>query len=183
MITLRYHFLTLVAIFLSLGIGIILGGSVGQNWVNEKQQMLLESLEKRYDEAMKNNIELQQQLNVTNGKMEQTNKEFSRFVSSDYLSNLQGKDIGLWHNPQVEADQIIQLLTSAGLKIIDLGEEGPGGSISYPVIVLGDALPGWHSKLEKAACLQVNHTPSTASEQWELLRGIEKLYRENKHEY
>lgn len=52
MITTRYHLVTVISIFLALGVGILLGGSLGQQWLSEKQQSLMTQLEQRYDEQL-----------------------------------------------------------------------------------------------------------------------------------
>lgn len=183
MVTLRYHFLTIAAIFLSLGLGIILGGGIGQNWLNEKQQAILSNLEKKYDEAMQNNEQLQQQLHSLSLQLQDTNKDNSRLVNSEHFVDLQGKRVGIWQQTPLKTEQLRQFLTSVGLEIIELGEEAPVEAIYFPVIFIGEALPGWSNQLEQKYWIHTNSLSASPSEKWELLRSIQMLYKENNHEY
>lgn len=58
MISTRYHLFTVISIFLALGIGILLGGSLGQQWLSEKQQTLMDQLERHYDKQLAENRKL-----------------------------------------------------------------------------------------------------------------------------
>lgn len=48
MISTRYHLFTVISLFLALGIGILIGGSLGQQWLSEKQHVLVDQLERHY---------------------------------------------------------------------------------------------------------------------------------------
>lgn len=181
MITLRYHIITISAVFLSLGLGIILGGSIGQNWINEKQQTLLLSLEEKYDQAVQSNKELQEQIHELSLRMEQSNQEFSTFVSNGYLSVLEGKRVGIWRPEELDVGQLEQLLNSVGLQIIRLESEMPAEK--YPVIFIGENRPEWHRQLEPGLGVSVQSPVLNHTEQWELLRNIQLVYKEIDHEY
>ncbi|MEW9669637.1 copper transporter [Ammoniphilus sp. 3BR4] len=181
MITLRYHIISISAVFLSLGLGIILGGSIGQNWINEKQQTLLLSLEEKYDQAVESNKELQEQIHDLSLRIEQSNQEFSAFVSNGYLSVLEGKIIGIWKPKEADVSQLEQLLHSAGLKIVWLENDMP--TEKYPVIFVGEDIPDWHRQLEPGLEFTLHSPILNHSEQWELLRNIQHVYKEIHHEY
>ena len=131
MITLRYHIISISAVFLSLGLGIILGGSIGQNWINEKQQTLLLSLEEKYDQAVKSNKDLQEQIQELSYRVEQSNQEFSALVSTGYLALLEGKKVGIWAPKKEDAQVIDDLLSSAGLEVVHLGSEKKASLLSH----------------------------------------------------
>lgn len=179
MITLRYHIITLVAVFLSLGLGIILGGSIGQNWINEKQQTLLIGLEEKYDQAVTSNEMLQQQIQELSIRMEQANEEFSTFVSKGYLTDLSGKRIGVWQEQGRETEALHQLFLSVGLEIVLLNEQDLQQDLSFPIVLVGETLPDGIYGLTSDQWLQVQSTNLTPSEQWELLQSIRELYKEN----
>ncbi|MFS8581188.1 MAG: copper transporter, partial [Novibacillus thermophilus] len=63
MVSARYHLVTVMSVFLALGLGILLGGSLGQQWLSEKQQGLIDQLERHYDEQVTQNRELSASLN------------------------------------------------------------------------------------------------------------------------
>lgn len=90
MISTRYHLFTVISIFLALGIGILLGGSLGQQWLSEKQQTLMNQLELHYEGQLKKN----RQLTADNKKMNQAILEekkkiddLLRLTIGDSLSN------------------------------------------------------------------------------------------------
>ncbi|PWK05190.1 copper transporter [Tumebacillus permanentifrigoris] len=57
----RYHILTLVAVFLSLGLGLLLGGTLGEQVIVKQQTQLLQKLEERYTQSKSDNLKLQKQ--------------------------------------------------------------------------------------------------------------------------
>lgn len=183
MITLRYHIITLVAVFLSLGLGIILGGSIGQNWINEKQQTLLVGLEDKYDQAVKSNNMLQKQIQELSSRIEQSNEEFSTLVSKGYHTNLRGKKLGLWMQEGIQAEPLLQLLTSVGVETVLLTDPVTNPALTYPVLLIGESTPPWIHQLTEGSWLQLKQSTLSPSEQWELLQQIQDLYKENKHEY
>ncbi len=50
MLSNRYQLSIIAAVFFALGIGILLGGTLGGQWLNNRQQALLTHLEKRFSE-------------------------------------------------------------------------------------------------------------------------------------
>lgn len=183
MITLRYHMITISAVFLSLGLGIILGGSIGQNWINEKQQTILSGLEQKYDQAMKSNEELQEKIQELSLRIEQANQEFSALVSNNYLTDLQGKKIGLWQQSGLDSQQLRELLESVGLKLELIGDAPPAVPLEHPVLFLGGNLPEWARELKEGSFIQLTGMEASPSKQWELLHRIQHLFKENQHEY
>ncbi|WP_164984940.1 copper transporter [Ammoniphilus sp. CFH 90114] len=181
MITLRYHIISISAVFLSLGLGIILGGSIGQNWINEKQQTLLLSIEEKYDQAVKSNEELQEQIQELSFRIEQSNQEFSALVTNGYQSVLQGKKIGIWKPEEEPAQHIEEFLESAGLEIIWLETRMP--SEVYPVIFIDGELPSWYGQIDSKMRITLHDSTLNPTEQWELLRNIQHLYKEIHHEH
>jgi len=182
MITLRYHFLTITAIFLSLGLGIILGGSIGQHWIYEKQQSLIIGLEKKYDKALQSNEELKHQLHELTMRIDETNREFSTFVSNDYLPDLQGQQVGIWKQEGLDAKHLIDLFTSVGMEIVEMDQLKAEKSVAFPVVFIGDQIPEWSTLLPKDSLFHISGY-QTPTKQWELLRNIQRLYKENRYGY
>lgn len=90
MISTRYHLFTVISIFLSLGIGILLGGSLGQHWLSEKQQTLVSQLEDHYDRQLQKNRKLQADYQkIERAFQEEKHKmdDFLRLTVGDSLSN------------------------------------------------------------------------------------------------
>ncbi|RKD25597.1 hypothetical protein BEP19_01245 [Ammoniphilus oxalaticus] len=183
MISLRYHIITIAAVFLSLGLGIILGGSIGQNWINEKQQTLLVGLEEKYDQALQSNAKLQNQIQELSGRIEQANEEFSAFVSKGFMPDLQEKTIGLWMNQGLKDEFIRPFLESVGMKVILIDESLPSPLPAYPILFVGAQRPNWAHEWAEELTLQVEKANLTPAEQGKLLERIQQVYQEQNHEY
>jgi hypothetical protein len=52
----------LIAVFLALGIGIVIGGSIGAEWVEKTEDSVIQLLLNKYDAELKNNQQLQEKL-------------------------------------------------------------------------------------------------------------------------
>lgn len=66
MISTRYHLFTVISLFLALGIGILIGGSLGQQWLSEKQHVLVDQLEQHYLLQQEKNRLLTEKYNEVN---------------------------------------------------------------------------------------------------------------------
>lgn len=62
MLSTKYHFVSIAAIFLALGIGILIGGTLGQGWMREAEQDVVAHLEAQVTEQSLANEELRKQL-------------------------------------------------------------------------------------------------------------------------
>ena len=90
MISTRYHLMTVISIFFALGIGILLGGSLGQHWLSEQQQNLIDQLEHHYDEQLAHNRQLSANMKkVRQAYQEEKSKtdELLRLTLGDSLKN------------------------------------------------------------------------------------------------
>jgi hypothetical protein len=58
----KYHMGSLVAIFFALGIGILIGGTLGQQWMFQTEQHTLSVLMDKYEGQMKENQKLQKHI-------------------------------------------------------------------------------------------------------------------------
>lgn len=69
LITNRYYIITIIALFLSLSLGILIGGTLGQQWINNSQQKLITYYEEKIEKLTieKNElIKLNSELNTNN---------------------------------------------------------------------------------------------------------------------
>lgn len=62
MLTSKYHIGSIIAIFIALGIGILMGGTLGQQWMHETEQNLVNLLMEKYDNQVMENQKLQKQI-------------------------------------------------------------------------------------------------------------------------
>lgn len=64
MLDMRYHVISLVAVFLALGIGILLGTTIVERGLVAEQKAQIKSLRKTFDEIKAKNVELNDELNA-----------------------------------------------------------------------------------------------------------------------
>lgn len=62
LITNKYYITTIIAIFLSLSLGILIGGTLGQQWINNNQQKLVSYFKAKSEELQKTNQDLEKKM-------------------------------------------------------------------------------------------------------------------------
>ncbi|QQE72868.1 copper transporter [Brevibacillus composti] len=181
MIPFRHHLISLAAVFLSLGIGILLGGMTGQSWFSFNEQEWLSQMEKRYHQALKSNQELKQQINRLLAEMEKNNTEAAHLMAVRYADAMQGKRIYVWHEAEAPVAPLRKLLERTGLELVPY--KGGGTAIDGPLLAFGGARPAWLDELpEEVRWLHLDQLPQTFSQQWELLDRLQKMLTEMKTE-
>lgn len=97
LITNRYYITTIIAIFLSLSLGILIGGTLGQQWINDNQQKLIAHYQAKAEEMQKNNEELTKQNKELESRYQKTEKDFSVLFSASTAHLIDGRKL-LWVN-------------------------------------------------------------------------------------
>lgn len=99
----KYHMSTIIAIFLALGMGILIGGTLGQQWVYQTEDRLVDLLMNRYEDQLSVNQLLQKQI---------TSLQLMNQTTSVPL--LQNRKIG-WIRPEdAHNDLLAFVMKSAG---------------------------------------------------------------------
>jgi len=123
---LKYHIITIMTVFISLGIGILIGSTMGGNeLIIKQQQQLINDLEHKLTNLKTKNNNFKQQVNQLEGKLTR-NEEFQEMilplVVRDQLTDTQlllvtGKDI----NQELKqlAVKIFQLSGVEKIKVVD----------------------------------------------------------------
>lgn len=182
MIHFRYHLLTLVSVFLALGVGILLGGTAGHSWFALGEQEVLTRMEAKYDQALKSNNDLKQQMNRMLKEIEQSNQDVIHLMAMRYANELQGSKIYYWHAPELNMARISQVMNSVGIELVPYKEKG--ALIDGPLLLFAPTKPEWLSQLpEKSRWLHVEQVPLTPASQWELLEKVQKLLTEMRIEH
>jgi hypothetical protein len=177
LVTWRYHIITIVSIFLSLGIGIILGGSFGQDWMVQNQKAVLQALESKYEMAMEANRELQRQIDSLSATMQMKNEEFVRFLEANY-KELNDKSVSIWTGYEVNPEEVKAVLTRLGMNVEDIADFS---QIHNPLIIVGKELPPWLSAMEgKVPYIHIKEGVLSPMQQWELLSSLKQLIEEKK---
>lgn len=112
--TFRYHFGTIIAIFLALGLGIVIGGTLGQPWISSTQHEMFKILAKKYDETTTQNIEMQKKMAELSTELEHATAQFSTLLTRTMDPMLQGKKIVWIHDGTVDTTLFSLVIQSAG---------------------------------------------------------------------
>ncbi|HOJ77516.1 MAG TPA: copper transporter [Bacillota bacterium] len=122
-VDLKYHVVSLVAVFLALGLGIIIGVNMGKT-VNFEIEKQVQHLEETYQKIREDQKNLQASIQDKDLKLELAN-QFQKAIVPNLISNrLLGKRIAIIRtNPSVDfkyAKQIVDLLRQAGAEVTSI---------------------------------------------------------------
>lgn len=183
MINFRYHFITIAAIFLALGIGILLGGTAGQSWLTAKEQEILSNMERKYNQALRSNNEMKQQINQLIAQVDQNNHEVIHLMTAQYAEDLQGQTIYVWQSDSMDLKKIQHVLNSAGIVIQLYSADGKQSEAlaDYPLLIVSHELPEWVKYLPPSRkWTQVESVPDSPAKQWKLLESVQSLLKEKR---
>lgn len=123
MITNRYYIATIIAIFLSLSLGILIGGTLGQQWLNDSQQKLIDHYEQKALDLGKTNSELKKAQEERNKYIEKIENDYKTLFNSSITNILAGSKI-LWLNDSNQSYLSLRnTIEATGGTIYDLGDE------------------------------------------------------------
>lgn len=114
----RYHILTLVAVFLALGLGLLLGGTLGEQWIVQEQGQLLKRLEDRYTQARTDDAKWQKQAHLLEQRTKQL-EQISAEVGGHYVQDrLPGQKVAILELEPVDLAPLKHTLEQAGAEVI-----------------------------------------------------------------
>ncbi|WP_139489286.1 copper transporter [Brevibacillus dissolubilis] len=182
MIHFRYHLLTIAAIFLALGVGILLGGTAGQSWLAGTQQEFLLSMEQKYDKALKSNSELKQQINQLIVEVEQNNNEVLHLMTTRYADDLHGQSVAVWRAEGVKLGKVERLFDTIGITMQTVTDQPPKAGM--PLLIFGRQKPEWLGMLpDESKWVHIETVPNSPSQQWKLLENVQLLIKETRWEH
>lgn len=151
MLTTRYHLSTIVAIFFALGIGILLGGSLGQQWLSERQQALVERLEKRYEEVQDRSHQLEKRIGTLQSAVLEGRRQNRDLLRNAVKDQLLGRRILLMGGDRKVAESLSEVIRWAGGSVSHASDLAgmPGDA---DAILLLEGLPeelGWKNGVMK----------------------------------
>lgn len=120
-IDIKYHIASLVAVFLALGIGILVGNNfsaVGNEIFVKQQQQMIDSLEKNFEQIREENKKAQQQISEFQSSVS-VHKQFEKQVMPALIAGkLQGQNLAIIEtNNYGLHDDWINTLRTAGAKV------------------------------------------------------------------
>ncbi|MFF0826906.1 copper transporter [Brevibacillus sp. NPDC003359] len=178
MIPFRYHLISLAAIFVALGVGILLGGTAGHSWISQGTKEILSKMEAKYDHALKSNHELRHQMNRLLKEVARSNEEVVQLMSIRYVDELAGSKVYVWQEDGHVAERIKQLMHSVGMEVVSYGE---GNSWEDGVLlVVARQAPLWLREKQANSWIQVVEMPDSPAKQWSLLEQVQNRLAERK---
>lgn len=107
MLSTRYHIGSIIAIFFALGIGIIIGGTLGGQWVRETEEKFIHLLIDKYEEQLSHNVMMQKQI----GSLQLMNQTVAPILNNKKI---------LWIRPSSERNELLPaIVKSTGAEMIE----------------------------------------------------------------
>ncbi|MFS0554052.1 copper transporter [Brevibacillus sp. 179-C9.3 HS] len=178
MIPFRYHLISLAAIFVALGVGILLGGTAGHSWFAQGAKGILSKMEVKYDRALKSNHELKQQMNRLLQEFERNNEEVVQLMSIRYMDELAGSKVYVWQENGKVTEQIKRLLHSVGMEVIS-HQEGNSWEDGL-LLVVARRTPLWLQEDKSNSWIQIEAVPDSPAKQWAVLEKVQRRLTERK---
>jgi len=113
----RYHIMTLTAVFLALGLGLLLGGTLGEEVIVKEQVQLLQRLEERYTQVKSDNVKLQQQTTELSTQNKALTGVMSKVGGHYVRDRLIGRSIALLNAEAGDLRPLLNTLEQAGANV------------------------------------------------------------------
>ncbi|GAX91900.1 copper transporter [Effusibacillus lacus] len=142
----RYHLTTIIAVFMALGIGILLGGSAGQELFPKEQLSLMNRLEEKYNAARAENVKYNRKVTELMRQTSQLDHALGQLANSYMKQKLTGKKIVLIQMEKGDPARVADWLQSSGAQVQAVirvkDPELVLDAASLPVLAQGLGLPG-----------------------------------------
>lgn len=116
----KYYVTTIIAIFLSLSIGILIGGTLGQQWININQQKLITYYEQKSRELQKLNESLINEHSVLTSNYQNTRNELYSLYTKSISNTLANKQFLFISDVSLNNNSIRDSIELAGGNIIEI---------------------------------------------------------------
>lgn len=113
----RYHLVTVIAVFMALGTGILLGGSIGQDLFPKEQLALLDSLEEKYKASQMENSKWSRKVSELTRQLGQTDQAVRQIADLHVKERLAGRKIVLVQLEKGDAAKVAAWLQNAGAQV------------------------------------------------------------------
>jgi hypothetical protein len=107
MLSTRYHIGTIIAIFFALGIGIIIGGTLGGQFVRSTEDNIIQLLIDKYEEQIAQNVAMQKEI----GSLQLINQTIAPILNDKTI---------VWIRPASEKNELLPaIVKSTGAEMIE----------------------------------------------------------------
>jgi hypothetical protein len=150
----RYHVITMVGIFMALGIGILLGGILMPDLMMHQQVSLLHRLETRYDKLSLEYVRLKEQALTLQKTSKQIQVEMEAIGNHYTTDKLTGKQVLILNTGQADPNPLCSIFQHAGGIV--------AGVVEFPQLsaVMNNALDetvmkrlGWNAQIPQSTQL------------------------------
>ncbi|MFD1428089.1 hypothetical protein JOD24_001739 [Kroppenstedtia sanguinis] len=114
MISNRTLFSVLIAVFLSLGVGIFLGGSGGHSWLEQREGILVEKLELRMDQLSKDQDRLRKDLQGREKTLKRLRGQNRALLREAVKGRLKDRLVLVLGGSDTEVSQLREAIQAAG---------------------------------------------------------------------
>lgn len=129
----RYHWLTLAAVFAALGLGVLVGLSLAQGgYVTQEQHRLLAQLETQLNQLRNENRHLRQEGRAREQEMAALRRSVELLAAAAMRGRLQGREYVVLHDGSPAGRRWQTLLSGAGARV----EEMSYGQLASPLDAL-----------------------------------------------
>lgn len=97
MYTNKYYVTTIIAIFLSLSLGILIGGTLGQQWINQNQEKMITHYQEKSNELQKQNADLLKKQKEMETSIQTIQEGYHLLFQKSVAHMIEGRKI-LWIN-------------------------------------------------------------------------------------
>lgn len=109
--------MTLIAVFLSLGLGLLLGGTLGEEVIVKEQVQLLEQLEERYTQTKADNVKLKRQNSELTRDQDQLEQVVAQVGGHYVKDRLAGLKVAVLQLEAADLSGLLTQLEAAGANV------------------------------------------------------------------
>ncbi|MGD9678036.1 MAG: copper transporter [Vulcanibacillus sp.] len=133
----KYYVTTIIAIFLSLSIGILIGGTIGQQWINFNQQKIITHYEQKSKELEETNKGLVTANKDITNNYQNIEKELNTLYKKSISNSLRDKEFLFITTPTQNNNLITNAIALAGGKVTEIDQHSQSTDIEkYDGIIM-----------------------------------------------
>ncbi len=106
-----------MAVFLSLGIGIMVGTSISESVIVDQQKVIIEELEVRYFDSLKEKEDLILENDKKELSLQVWDNTLAQIVNVYSYDKLKGKEVGVFSFDQARGEEVRDFLETVGINI------------------------------------------------------------------
>jgi hypothetical protein len=177
-IDLKHHIITIVTIFISLGIGILIGSTMGGNeLIIKKQQQLIGDLEGKLTQLRRERNEFERELTAVQDRLEANMKFQKKVLPLVVKDQLKGSRVLMITGDNIDQtlqDKLIQLFQLAGVKEVKVKTNDLKQAAEFnKILFLGDVAAEIKNKYDRGnAEMKASFSPEELASVSDLVKVV-----------